>query len=92
MSVKLELQADCLAGVWAKHAQKARDFLEAGDIEEALGAASAIGDDRIQMESRGYVSPESFTHGSSQQRVRWFRRGLEGGRIEDCNTFDVANP
>lgn len=87
LSVRLELQADCYAGVWAHHADKARRLLESGDVEEGLGAAAAIGDDRLQMQGRGYVSPESFTHGSSKQRVRWFKTGLAGGRLADCDTF-----
>ena len=87
LSVRMELQADCLAGVWAHHAQRARNILEQGDVEEALGAASAIGDDNIQRRSQGYVVPESFTHGSAEQRTSWFRRGLEGGTVEGCNTF-----
>ncbi|MEL7506743.1 MAG: neutral zinc metallopeptidase [Cyanobacteria bacterium J06554_1] len=87
LSVRLELQADCFAGVWANRADKARDILESGDIEEALNAASQIGDDRLQEQSRGFVVPESFTHGSSAQRVRWFRQGLATGDIEQCNTF-----
>jgi predicted metalloprotease len=82
-----ELQADCFAGIWAHHADRARHILEAGDIEEALGAASAIGDDRLQRKSRGYVTPDSFTHGSSAQRVRWFKQGFQSGDIRDCNTF-----
>jgi hypothetical protein len=82
------LQADCFAGVWANHADKMRHILEAGDVEEGLNAASAIGDDRRQRETRGYVVPESFTHGSSAQRVHWFKRGLRGGRIGDCDTFN----
>lgn len=89
LSVMQELQADCLAGLWANHAQKARQILEKGDIEEALGAASAIGDDRLQRQGRGYVTPDSFTHGTSAQRVRWFRRGLETGDINQCNTFSA---
>ncbi|MEL6232168.1 MAG: neutral zinc metallopeptidase [Cyanobacteria bacterium J06627_3] len=87
LSVRLELQADCFAGVWVNRADKARDILESGDIEEALNAASQIGDDRLQEQSRGFVVPESFTHGSSAQRVRWFRQGLATGDIEQCNTF-----
>lgn len=90
LSVRLELQADCFAGVWAHRAQVARDILEEGDIEEALNAASQIGDDRLQMEAQGYVTPDSFTHGSSQQRAEWFYRGIETGDINQCNTFDVA--
>jgi predicted metalloprotease len=87
-SVRLELQADCFAGVWAN---RARGLLEAGDLEEGLAAAAAIGDDRLQRESGGRVVPESFTHGTSEQRVRWFRRGLESGRPRDCDTFST-NP
>src|SRR5690606_19410253 len=87
LSVKLELQADCLAGVWANHADRSRQVLEAGDVEEALTAASAIGDDRLQRRAGRYVTPESFTHGTSEQRVRWFRRGFEQGDIEACDTF-----
>ena len=90
LSVRVELQADCLAGVWANHADRARHILEAGDIEQGLNAASQIGDDRMQMRARGYVSPESFTHGSSEQRVRWFKRGLESGSMKACDTFGVA--
>jgi hypothetical protein len=91
LSVMQELQADCFAGVWAHHANRARQILEEGDIEEALGAASAIGDDRLQHKSRGYVTPDSFTHGSSAQRVRWFKRGLKSGEVLDCNTFRADN-
>jgi predicted metalloprotease len=87
LSVRMELQADCLAGAWAKNADDSRDILEQGDIEEGLNAASAIGDDRLQKRSRGYVVPESFTHGSSEQRVRWFTRGLESGDMNQCDTF-----
>ncbi len=87
--VRLELQADCLAGVWANHAQRARQILERGDLEEGLRAASAIGDDRLQRQTRGYVTPDSFTHGSSAQRVRWFKRGLADGRIGVCDTFNT---
>jgi len=87
LSVMMELQADCLSGVWAHHADRARQILETGDIEEALNAASMIGDDRMQRRSRGYVTPDSFTHGSSTQRVRWFKRGLESGSMGQCNTF-----
>jgi uncharacterized protein len=90
LSVRMELQADCLAGIWAQHANRAKHILEVGDIEEGLGAAAAVGDDRIQKASRGYVSPESFTHGSAQQRVRWFRRGLETGDIKACDAFSAA--
>jgi len=87
LSVRLELQADCYAGVWAHHADRARQVLEQGDVEEGLGAAAAIGDDRIQRRTQGTVVPESFTHGSSRQRVEWFRRGLEEGSLERCDTF-----
>lgn len=87
LSVMLELQADCLAGVWAYHADRSRGILEQGDIEEALNAASAIGDDRLQQQSRGYVTPDSFTHGSSAQRVHWLTQGIETGDTEQCNTF-----
>ena len=90
LSVRLELQADCLAGVWAFHANRARNIIETGDVEEALGAASAIGDDRLQKQTRGYVVPDAFTHGTSDQRVRWFRAGIESGDINQCNTFKVA--
>ena len=91
LSIRMELQADCLAGVWAAHANRSKRILEPGDLEEGLNAAAAVGDDRIQMASRGYVSPESFTHGSSQQRVRWFRRGLETSDLKACDTFAIAN-
>ncbi|HEX6314669.1 MAG TPA: neutral zinc metallopeptidase [Gemmatimonadaceae bacterium] len=89
-SVRLELQADCYAGLWAHHAERERSILEQGDVEEALGAASAIGDDRLQRQSQGTVVPESFTHGTSEQRVRWFRRGLERGDPQSCDTFNTA--
>ncbi len=87
LSVMQELQADCFAGIWAHHAHRSRQILESGDVEEAMAAASAIGDDRLQQQSRGYVTPDSFTHGSSEQRVRWFRRGLKSGGLNTCNTF-----
>ncbi len=87
MSVRLELQADCFAGVWAHHAERSRQILEQGDIDEALNAASQIGDDTLQKKSQGHVVPESFTHGSSAQRVRWFKRGFESGDTAQCNTF-----
>jgi predicted metalloprotease len=90
LSVKQELQADCFAGIWANSADRSRQLLEAGDIEEGLNAASAIGDDRLQRQSQGYVSPDSFTHGSSEQRVRWFRRGYESGNVNQCDTFAAA--
>ena len=91
LSVRVELQADCFAGVWAKNADKARSILESGDIEAALNAATAIGDDALQKQSQGYVVPDSFTHGSSAQRVRWFKRGLESGQVSACNTFDARS-
>lgn len=87
LSVRMELQADCFAGIWAHHAQKERNILEQGDVEEGLAAASAIGDDTLQRRAQGHVVPESFTHGSSAQRVTWFRRGLEQGTLEACDTF-----
>ncbi|WP_349740674.1 KPN_02809 family neutral zinc metallopeptidase [Roseateles cavernae] len=87
LSVRLELQADCLAGVWAHHSQRGAAWLEAGDIEEGLNAASKIGDDTLQRQSQGTVVPESFTHGSSAQRVRWFKRGLEAGELGACDSF-----
>jgi uncharacterized protein len=87
LSVRLELQADCLAGIWAHHANRSRNIVETGDIEAALRAAGSIGDDRIQKQSQGYVVPESFTHGSSEQRVRWFKRGNETGTFAQCDTF-----
>ena len=90
-SVKVELQADCFAGVWAHYAQKDRDFIEPGDIEEALNAASRIGDDSIQKTMRGYVVPDSFTHGSAAQRQRWFKIGFESGRMGSCDTFKAPN-
>jgi len=88
-SVRFELQADYLAGVWASHAQ-GRGLLEEGDLEEALKAANAIGDDRIQRESQGYVVPDSFTHGTSEQRMRWFKKGFDAGNLDDWDTFGVA--
>ena len=89
LSVRLELQADCFAGVWAKRTNKEKQILESGDVETALNAASAIGDDALQRQSRGVVVPDSFTHGSSAQRVRWFQRGLESGEVSACNTFEA---
>lgn len=88
-SVRLELQADFLAGLWAHHANKKRPMLEEGDVEEAIQAATAIGDDRLQKQSQGYVVPDSFTHGSSEQRVRWFMKGLKSGKFTDGNTFAI---
>src|SRR5262249_36330478 len=89
-SVRLELQADCLAGVWGHYAAE-RDLLEPGDAEEGLRAAAAIGDDRLQRQSPGYIAPESFTHGSSEQRVYWLKRGLERGQLEACDTFSRSS-
>ena len=91
LSVRLELQADCFAGVWAYNADRSRQILEAGDIEEALNAATAIGDDRLQKQATGTVTPDSFTHGSSKQRVRWFTKGFEGGNVRSCDTFGTNN-
>ena len=88
--VRQELQADCLAGIWAHHAQKRHAWLEPGDLEEALNAAAAIGDDRLQQQGRGQVVPDAFTHGTSAQRVRWFRTGFDQGRLERCDTFKAA--
>jgi len=88
MSVRLELQADCFAGVWAHHAEAARQILEEGDVEEALNAASQIGDDTLQRKSQGTVQPETFTHGTSAQRVTWFKKGLATGSVQQCNTFE----
>jgi predicted metalloprotease len=89
MSVRLELQADFLAGMWAHHAQRQWNILESGDLEEALNAASAIGDDRLQREAQGHVVPDSFTHGTSAQRIRWFRKGLESGDFSKGDTFSA---
>jgi len=89
LSVRVELQADCLAGVWAHHSQQGKGWLERGDVEEAMNAAAQIGDDQLQRESTGTVRPESFTHGSSQQRMTWFKRGLDSGSLAQCNTFDT---
>ena len=91
LSVRLELQADCLAGVWAKNADAARGILEAGDLEEALQAATAIGDDTLQKQAQGYAVPDSFTHGSAEQRMRWFKRGMASGQLASCNTFQARN-
>lgn len=87
MSVRLELQADCFAGVWAYHANQARQILEQGDVEAALSAATAIGDDALQRKAQGHVVPDSFTHGTSEQRVRWFSKGVKTGQVEQCDTF-----
>ena len=89
LQVMMELQADCLAGLWAKHADKAKNILEQGDIDEALRAATAIGDDRIQRRTTGFVVPDSFTHGSSKQRVRWFKTGFKAGSLKACDTFNA---
>ncbi|MGE5616250.1 MAG: neutral zinc metallopeptidase [Bacillota bacterium] len=89
-SVRIELQADCFAGVWGNHAQS-RNLLDPGDVDEALNAASQIGDDRLERQAQGYVVPDSFTHGTSEQRVRWFKRGMERGRIEDCDTLSAQD-
>jgi predicted metalloprotease len=91
LSVRLELQADFLAGVWARYADRVKHVVEAGDIEEAIRAASAVGDDRLQYRSRGYVVPDSFTHGTSEQRVRWFRRGYETGDLSQGDTFNARD-
>jgi predicted metalloprotease len=90
LMVRMELQADFLAGVWAHHAQQATDFLEQGDIEEGINAAGAVGDDRIQRQTQGYVVPDAFTHGTSEQRIRWFRKGLETGDIRQGDTFNAS--
>ncbi len=90
LSVRLELQADCYAGLWARHAEQTAAILEPGDIEEALGAASAVGDDRLQRRAGSQVVPDSFTHGTSTQRTRWFRNGFDAGTLEACDTFKEA--
>lgn len=87
LSVRTELQADCFAGVWAFHANQARSILESGDVETALNAATAIGDDTLQRQEQGHVVPDSFTHGTSEQRVRWFKKGIESGQVAQCDTF-----
>ncbi|MGH7798391.1 MAG: KPN_02809 family neutral zinc metallopeptidase [Candidatus Binatia bacterium] len=89
LSVRLELQADCLAGIWANYAHRERTILEQGDVEEGLNAAAQIGDDRMQKRAGGYVVPEGFTHGSAEQRVQWFRRGIESGDLKQCDTFST---
>lgn len=91
LSVKQELQADCFAGVWGHHADKARNMLESGDLEEAITAAAAIGDDRLQKQARGYITPESFTHGSSAQRIQWFKIGMSSGDPDSCDTFQAKS-
>jgi predicted metalloprotease len=91
LQVRVELQADCLAGVWANRAQKKRDFLDPGDVDQALQTASAIGDDRLQKEMQGYVVPDSFTHGTSDQRKRWFSNGFNGGQVSGCNTLSASS-
>jgi hypothetical protein len=91
LQVRMELQADCFAGIWANHAEETKNIIEPGDIEEALNAASAIGDDRIQKQTQGYVVPDAFTHGSSAQRVSWFKRGYQSGKLEDCDTFNAED-
>ncbi len=92
LQVRMELQADCYAGLWGHHAQARHQWLEEGDIEEALNTASAIGDDRLQKQARGTVTPDAFTHGTSEQRVRWFTTGFRTGQVESCDTFKVATP
>lgn len=89
LSVRQELQADCFAGIWAHHANRSRQILEEGDVDEALTAATAIGDDRLQKQARGYVTPDSFTHGTSRQRAHWFSIGLKYGNIQQCDTFNA---
>jgi predicted metalloprotease len=89
LQVRMELQADCFAGIWANHAEETKNIIEPGDIDEALNAASAIGDDRIQKQTQGYVVPDAFTHGSSAQRQRWFKRGYESGKLDACDTFNA---
>jgi predicted metalloprotease len=91
LSVKLELQADFLAGVWAHHANNMNNMIEAGDYEEAMNAASAIGDDRLQKQARGYVVPDSFTHGTSAQRQRWFNKGFKSGDLNEGDTFNTTD-
>jgi predicted metalloprotease len=89
LQVRVELQADCFAGVWANHAQEMKNIIEPGDIESAMKAAAAIGDDKIQKQTQGYVVRDAFTHGSSEQRVRWFTRGYQSGKLEECDTFNT---
>jgi hypothetical protein len=92
LSVRVELQADCLAGVWASRTESQKHVLEAGDIDEALNAAAAVGDDRLQRRAQGYVVPESFTHGTSAQRSKWFKQGFASGDVNKCDTFSPATP
>ena len=91
IQVRVELQADCLAGVWAHHSNQRWNSIEPGDVEAALQTASSIGDDRLQQQSRGYVVPDAFTHGSSAQRQRWFTAGLKEGKVSACNTFSASS-
>jgi predicted metalloprotease len=91
LSVRLELQADCFAGVWANKAQATKQIIEAGDIDEALNAATQIGDDTLQRKASGTIQPETFTHGTSAQRVRWFRQGFDSGQLEQCDTFKAGS-
>jgi uncharacterized protein len=91
LQVRMELQADCYAGIWANHANRSRQILESGDLEEALNAAAAVGDDMIQEKTQGRVVPDSFTHGSAEQRQRWFRTGLDTGKLESCDTFGTRS-
>ena len=91
LSVRMELQADCFSGVWARTADEMKSFLDQGDVDQALRAAAAIGDDRLQRQAQGRVVPDSFTHGSSEQRVRWFRTGFESGNVKACDTFRTSN-
>ena len=90
VQVRVELQADCFAGIWANHSEAKWKFIEPGDVEAALQTAAAIGDDRLQRQSQGYIVPDSFTHGSSAQRTRWFSNGLKAGTVSSCNTFEAA--
>jgi uncharacterized protein len=91
LQVRVELQADCLAGVWANRAQRKRDFLDPGDVDQALQTASAIGDDRLQKKAQGYVVPDAFTHGTSEQRKRWFMNGFKDGNVDACNTLSASS-
>ncbi len=91
IQVRVELQADCLGGVWANHAQRKKNFIDPGDVEGAISIASAIGDDRLQRQTQGRVVPDSFTHGSAEQRVRWFKTGFQSGKVSSCDTFQTSN-